>query len=260
MTLPTIAIASGKGGTGKTTVAVSLAAALSKRSSVTLLDCDVEEPNAHLLLGLDFDRQIVADIPTIEIDADACTGCGKCAQVCRFNAIAALKTGAIFFPELCHACMGCVLVCPEKCIRETTRRTGIIRFAQHDNLRLVSGLLDIGQAMSTGLIQQVCKAAIPETTTILDAPPGASCPMLATVQNSDFVVLVTEPTPFGLNDLQLAVAALREFKLHFGVVVNRSDSNEDSIPQYCHAQQTELLARIPDSRAVAEHYSQGEMP
>ncbi len=227
---------------------------------ITLLDCDVEEPNAHLLLGLDFESETVVSIPSVEIDTAACTGCGQCANACRFNSIAMVREEALFFPDLCHACMGCVLACPVKCIREVPRRTGIFRTARGGGVHLVSGLLDVGQAMATGLIGQLRQETNPEHLAILDSPPGTSCPMLATVRDCNFIILVTEPTPFGLNDLQLAVVALGELSLPFGVVINRSDAPEDCVTRYCQAEGIELLATIPASREVAEHYSRGELP
>ncbi len=240
-------------------MAVSLATALAKSQPVTLLDCDVEEPNSHLLLGVTFTSETLGLVPSIEIDQEKCTGCGKCAEACRFNAIGALASGAMFFEELCHGCMGCVLACPSKAIVEAQRRTGIIRSGQTGQLTLHDGLLDVGAAMATGLIHLLRKKAVSDKITIIDAPPGVSCAMINTVQGCDHVILVTEPTPFGLNDMSLAAAALRELDVPFSVIVNRADDDR-RIDEYCEREGIAILTHIPHSRVVAELYSRGEMP
>jgi len=255
-----IAIASGKGGTGKTTVSVSLAHALSARSSVTLIDCDVEEPNAHLLADIEFDRCIVGQVDGVKVDSGKCTGCGKCAEACRFNAIAVLPSGVMLFEELCHSCMGCVLACQEKCFQETQRRMGEVRFGHRGGLKLVSGLLDVGQAMAAGLIEVVCGYDQGAEIVILDSPPGTNCAMLAAVGGCDRVILVTEPTPFGLNDLKLAVDSLRHISKPFDVVVNRNVEGVDIVENYCQSQGIEILTRIPDDLEVAKLYSDGTVP
>ena len=253
-----IAVASGKGGTGKTTVSTALAQSISKRNRVSLIDCDVEEPNAHLLLGVEFSKQTDAYVPSILVDNSKCTGCGKCAQVCRFNAIACLGPGkgTMFFPELCHACMGCVLACPASAISESTKSPGKIRQAKLGNIDLVSGLLNVGQAMATGLISCV-QALANQPVVVYDSPPGTSCPMIETVKKSDFALLVTEPTPFGLNDLSLAVETLRHIDTKFAVVVNRADDHK-LIEEFCSKHNIEIFARIPDSIEIAKCYSQGK--
>jgi len=259
-TSKSIAIASGKGGTGKTTVAVSLSAAIAKSRPVTLADCDVEEPNSHLLRGVSALSSVEARVASVQFDSEHCLSCGLCVKACRFNAIAVLKTGPMFFQELCHGCMGCVLACPNDACTETTRRVGDIRKDVSGKDTLVDGILDVGQPMATGLIEQVRQTCTLEHLTILDAPPGVRCDMLATIRDCDYVVLVTEPTPFGLHDLRLAVRALRGMGNDFGVLVNRYEPEQEWVEQFCQTEQIDILARIPESRAVAECYSRGTVP
>ncbi len=250
-----IAIASGKGGTGKTTISASLAKASS--GPITLLDCDVEEPNAALFFGNEpvSTEDFHVDVPLI--NTDSCTGCGKCRDICRFNAIVIIKGKASVFPELCHSCGGCTLVCPEKAITEEPSKTGEITVSVHGNVRLMSGLLDIGKAMSPPLIRELKRMASDAETVIIDSPPGTSCPMVTSVEDADYIVLVTEPTPFGLNDLKLAVETVRKLCTPFGVVINRSDSGDESVREYCASEIIPLLLEVPEDRAVAEAYSRG---
>lgn len=253
-----LAVASGKGGTGKTTVSVNLARSIS--SGVQLLDCDVEEPNAHLfLLG----RQIGTDVVTIpipEVDESLCDACGECGRFCRYHAIVSFGTSPLVFPELCHGCGGCTLVCPQGAIRETGRRVGVVETQEVDGISLVQGRLDIGVAMAPPLIRAV-KSRMKNRgmTVILDAPPGTSCPVIATLRGSDYVLLVTEPTPFGLHDLRLAVDMVRELGIHFGVVVNRMGIGDDRVHQFCREQEIPILLELPDDRRIAEAYSRGEL-
>lgn len=255
---PVIAIASGKGGTGKTTVAIHLAAALvARKRAVQYLDCDVEEPNGHLFLKPQIDSTETASIPVPVVDASKCTSCGNCAEVCEFKAIAMLKKPLIF-PELCHGCGACALVCPVSAIREMPRAIGVVETGHAGSIAVAQGRLNVGEPMSPPLIRAVRANRDPEAIALLDAPPGTSCPVVATVRGADFVVLVTEPTPFGLHDLSLAIATLRPMGLPLGVVLNRADEDR-RVQDFCRAQDIPLLAELPDDRRVAEIYARGEL-
>jgi MinD superfamily P-loop ATPase len=253
-----IAIASGKGGTGKTTVALNLARV--RAGGVLLLDCDVEEPNAHLFLkGDPCGEPEVVTLQIPEINEALCDACGVCSSFCAYKALAVLAKRVLVFPEMCHGCGGCMRVCPKGAIREIPKRIGVVETLHAGAVTLIQGRLDVGVAMAPPLIRAV-KAHIPkEGDAILDAPPGTSCPVIATLRETDYVVLVTEPTPFGLNDLKLAVAVVRELQIPFGVVVNRAGSGDERVQAYCRAEGIALLAEIPDDRRIAEAYSRGEL-
>lgn len=256
-----ITIASGKGGTGKTTVAVNLAWVLDSLDvPVELLDCDVEEPNGHIFLAPTIASWETVGIPIPVVDDAACTGCRKCAEACRFNAIAVPKK-VLVFPELCHGCGGCALACPRGAIREESRPIGKVEVgtARASRIRFVQGRLDVGQAMSPPLIRAVKKKASRGAVSIMDAPPGTSCPVVATVRDADYVVLVTEPTPFGLNDLRLAVETVRGLSAPFGVVINRADAGDSGVREYCDREGIRVLAEFPDDRRAAEAYARGRL-
>jgi MinD superfamily P-loop ATPase len=252
----TVAIASGKGGTGKTTVAVNLALTLGGR--LQFLDCDVEEPNAHLFVQPKIGEVRPVQVLVPQVNEELCTACGACSRACRYHAIVSLKTKPLVFPELCHGCGGCALACEAGAIRETPREVGVIERGLHGEIRFASGRLNVGEAMAGPVIRALKSAADRSLLTIIDAPPGTSCPVVASVRESDFVVLVTEPTPFGLNDLALAVGMVRELQQPFGVVINRSDIGDDAVREYCEAEGIPLLLEIPEDRRVAEAYSRGE--
>jgi MinD superfamily P-loop ATPase len=252
----TVAIASGKGGTGKTTVAVSLA--LSLPSPVQLLDCDVEEPNAAIFLRPRIEASESVGIPVPRVDEDACTRCGECGKVCQYHAIVSLKTLPLVFPELCHGCGGCARVCPAGVISEEPRGIGVIEEGTAGAVQFAHGLLTVGEAMPVPLIRALKRKARGEGTVLVDCPPGTSCPVVAAVRGSDFVILVTEPTPFGLNDLALAVQTVRAVGIPFGVVINRAGSGDRGITRYCRTERIPILLELPDDRAVAEAYSRGE--
>ncbi len=251
-----IAVASGKGGTGKTTISLALAEAAGP--GTRLLDCDVEEPNCHLFVSAKPVRKPVTVLKP-EADEKLCTGCRKCVELCRFNAIAVLGRKILLFPDLCHGCGGCVRVCPAGALKERPYKIGEAGTCEAGNFSLTDGCLSIGQTMSPPLIRAVKKeTGEGNGTVILDCPPGTSCSMVTAVREADFVLLVTEPTPFGLHDLTLAVETLRELKLPFGVIINRSDSGDDRVRSYCRAEGIPVLLEIPNRREIAEAYSRGE--
>jgi MinD superfamily P-loop ATPase len=252
-----ISVASGKGGTGKTLVATSLALSLIDNYKVQLLDCDVEEPNANILLRLDMKPSQPVYIPIPKVDETKCTYCGKCAEVCAYNAIAVIKEKVLVFPELCHGCGACSYLCPESAITEEGREVGIVEIGNSGNLELVQGRLDIGEAMAPPIIREVKKYIDPANIVIIDVPPGTSCPVVEAVEGSDFCLLVTEPTPFGLNDLSLAVEVVRKLDISCGVVINRVGIGGKEVEQYCHREGIPILLRIPLDRNIAMLYSQG---
>ena len=251
-----ISIASGKGGTGKTTVATNLALVLGDR--VELLDCDVEEPNAHLFLKPQIDRTEQVDTPIPLVDEAKCTFCRKCAEICRFNAIAVVDRKVLVFPELCHSCGGCVAVCPEGAITEIGRELGTVNYGHRNGFKFINGRLRVGEAMSPPLIKRVRAARDPERITLIDAPPGTSCPVIAAMNGADFILMVTEPTPFGLHDLKLAVEAVRLLGIPCGLVVNRADIGDDKVFAYAREEGLPVLLTIPFERGIAEAYSRGE--
>ncbi len=251
-----ISVASGKGGTGKTTVSTNMALSLDK--NVQLLDCDVEEPNAHIFLKPEIDRTESVYVPIPEVNKNACSYCKKCMEICRFNAITVVGDNVLIFPELCHSCGGCLEICPEGAISETGRKLGVMEFGHHDGLEFIHGLMRIGEAMSPPLIKKVRNETNPEKITIIDAPPGTSCPVIAAMNGADFVLMVTEPTPFGLHDLELAVEAVKLLNIPSGLVINRSDIGDRKVYEYAASQQLPILMEIPFDREIAEIYSQGK--
>jgi MinD superfamily P-loop ATPase len=252
-----IGIASGKGGTGKTTVATNLAAAI--RDNVQLLDCDVEEPNAHLFLNPKMVEKKISFTPVPEVDKQKCSLCGKCGDICQFKAIVVVGETVLPFPELCHSCGGCKEVCPEDAITEIGRELGEIEIGHANGIEFIHGRLRVGEAMSPPLIHQVRAMADPAKLTIIDAPPGTSCPVIESIRNTDFVLLVTEPTPFGLNDLELAVGAVKTLGLPYGLAINRSDMGDKKVHEYAEKAHIPILMEIPFDRKIAVLYSNGEL-
>jgi len=253
-----LAVASGKGGTGKTTVATGLALAMASRGHrVQFLDCDVEEPNAAILLkpGMERSRRVASMVP--KIDTAKCTLCGKCSDFCRFNALVTFPDRVDVFPELCHACRGCVLACPENAISEARVEIGTIEEGKAGDIRFAHGLLDIGQARATPILGALRAAIDPQRDVVLDAPPGTSCPFVETARMADACVLVTEPTPFGLYDLGLAVDALRGMDIAFSVAINRCDLGDDRVERYCREEGIDVVLRIQNDVDIAKAYSEG---
>jgi len=258
-----ISIASGKGGTGKTTVATNLA--LSLKGNVQLLDCDVEEPNSHIFLGMNLENVEEVHIPVPKIDKDRCTFCGKCSEFCQYNAIAVVPNDILFFSELCHGCGGCTMVCPEEAIAEEKRVIGIIERGIGNGLEFLHGLLNIGEPMATPLVGAVKRRMDPKKVTIIDSPPGTSCPVIESIKDTDYCILVTEPTPFGLYDLKLAVEVVRTLGIPFGVIINQDGIGDSGVEDYCKEEDIPVIMKIPHDKNIAKLYSKGlpftqEMP
>lgn len=253
-----IAFASGKGGTGKTTLATNMAAVIAETSpNISYVDADVEEPNGHIFLSPAVRDVIDVKVPVPLIDDSRCTRCGECTEVCQYNAMALLGEKVMVFDSLCHSCGACVELCPEKAISERQRSIGSITCGRAGNMEFTSGCLSIGEALSPPLIRTVKNMTNAERTVIIDAPPGTSCPVVEAVKGCDYVVLVTEPTPFGLNDLELAYSMVKSMHIKNGVVINRSDLGDLSFKDTIAQKGMNVLMEIPFNRKTAETYSDG---
>jgi MinD superfamily P-loop ATPase len=255
-----IAVASGKGGTGKTTVATSLALCFARNLSVHVLDCDVEAPNAALFLKPVIDVTLEVTIPVPTVNQSLCDHCGECSAFCAFHALAATGKGVLVFPEICRGCGGCALACPKGAISETPRSIGQITEGSVGVIRVTQGMLRTGEIATVRLIRAVRRREPAADIVIVDSAPGVNCPVVAAVEGVDFVVLVTEPTPFGLNDLRLAVEMVGNLGLRTGVVINRDEPGDDCIDRFCASAGVPIIGRIADDRRVAEVYSRGELP
>ena len=252
-----ISVASGKGGTGKTLVATSLALSLKDRHRVQLLDCDVEEPNDHIFLKPTITRNEAVCLPVPKVNEKKCNYCGKCAEVCAYNAIAVFAKHVLVFPELCHGCGACSYFCPEKAITEEAKKMGIVESGQSDGIAFVQGRLIVGEAMPVPVIRKVKDYANRDGIVIIDVSPGTSCPVVQSIKGSDFCLLVTEPTPFGLNDLVLAVETVRELGIPCGVVINRAGTGDTKVEKYCLKENIPVLLTIPMDTGIARLYSRG---
>jgi MinD superfamily P-loop ATPase len=250
-----ISVASGKGGTGKTTVAVNLALSL---DNVQLLDCDVEEPNSHIFIKPIFRHRDPVYVPIPVVNLKRCDGCGRCKEVCAYNAIAVTKKKVLVFPELCHGCGSCIYFCPNDALREENEEVGVVEIGERDGVEFIQGKLNIGKMTAPPVIREVKKYISRGKTTIIDVPPGTSCPVITAIKDTDFIILVTEPTPFGLNDLSLAIEVARKLGIPFGVVINRSGLGNDDTDKYCQKEDIPILMRIPFSKKIAEVYSRGD--
>jgi len=247
-----LVVASGKGGTGKTTVSVNLAVSLGK---CTLVDCDVEEPNDALFLG---DPRHLEDVTVLvpEFDLEKCTLCGECAEFCRYKAIATIPPKLLYFDELCHSCGGCAIICPVDAVSEKPKMIGEVRTMSVGDIDFYDGRLSIGEPAASPVIRRL-NAVDYEGLAIYDSPPGTACPVLETLKRADFALLVTEPTPFGLNDLKLAVDVVRAMDIPIGVVINRDGIGDSGVEDYCAEDGIEIMMRIPEDRRIAELYSEG---
>jgi MinD superfamily P-loop ATPase len=252
-----VSVASGKGGTGKTLVATSLALALRGTGRVQFLDCNVEEPNAHIFLKPTINRRETVYIPVPQVDRAKCTYCGKCAEVCAYHAIAVSQPSVLVFPELCCGCGVCSYLCPEEAISEAGREIGVVQTGYSDGVDFIQGRLHMGEAMASSVVAKVKEQAGREGTVIIDVAPGTSCPVVAAIKGSDFCLLVTEPTPFGLNNLASAIDVVRKLNIPCGVVLNRAGVSDKRVEEYCRKEDIPGLLSIPLENRIASFYSRG---
>lgn len=253
-----ISVASGKGGTGKTLVATSLALSLvDLEKPVQLLDCDVEEPNAHIFFQTEGQSVDKVFLPIPKVNYDKCQYCGKCSEICQFNAIALMKRTLVIFPDVCHSCGGCWHLCPNGALEPTPREIGQVSVTQAGPLGLVSGKLKIGTHISPPVIEAVREREESNTIVIIDGPPGSSCPVMTAVADTDYCILVTEPTPFGLNDLALAAEMLAVLGIPHGVIINRAVPDNDLVERYCQEKGLDILMHIPYGQEIARSYAKG---
>jgi MinD superfamily P-loop ATPase len=260
-----ITVASGKGGTGKTTVATSLALSLALESGTNhkplFLDCDVEAPNAHLFLEPVLKTRETVNILVPQVDEARCTHCGRCAEVCPWHAIVTVGTKVLVFPQLCHGCGSCTLACPEGAICEIPNPIGVIEVGlARDGVAFAHGLLNVGEPMAVPIIRQlkIQSTNLPiYQSTIIDAPPGTTCPVVEAMRGADFILLVTEPTPFGLHDLRLAGQVAQELGIPAGVIVNREGVGDDGVDDYCRQIGLPVLMRIPLDQRIAQGIARG---
>ena len=249
-----ISVASGKGGTGKTTIAVNMALSL---GDAQLLDCDVEEPNVNIFLNAEIEKSEDVTVMIPKIDKEKCDYCGRCSEFCMYNALAVVPSDVLVFPELCHSCGGCELVCPQNAINWKKKSVGRIEHGVANGVDFYHGLLNVGEIQAIPVIKSLKKKVDKDKNVILDAPPGTSCPVIETIGGSDYCILVTEPTPFGLHDLKLAVDVVRHLYIPFGVIINRDGVGDKKVELYCRTKKIPILMKIPHSEEIAQLYSKG---
>ena len=256
-----LVLASGKGGTGKTSIATSLAVVAAEAGvCATYVDCDVEEPNGHLLLRPELRESADVEVPVPVVDVEACTRCGVCAAECQFNALASLPDGIVTFPQLCHGCGACSLVCPVDAIHEEYRKIGSVAAGSAGSLAFLGGTLNVGEATGVPVVRALKSRTRFDGLYVLDAPPGTGCAAVEVMRDADVLLLVTEPTPFGLHDLRLAVAASRELRASASVIINRADVGDDRVREFCSSEGLRVAAEIPNSIEVARAYAAGDVP
>jgi len=249
-----ISVASGKGGTGKTTIATNLALTLGK---VQFIDCDVEEPNANIFLKAKIRESEKVAIKIPEVDKTKCDFCSKCSEFCAYNAIAVVPSNVLVFPELCHSCGGCELVCPKDAINWNSRIIGRVEHGQAEGIDFYHGLLNVGEMQAIPIIKALKKKVDKSKNVIIDVPPGTACPVIESIGGSDYCILVTEPTPFGLYDLKLAVQVVKHLNIPFGVVINRDGIGDKQVETFCQNENIPVLLKIPEKKMIAHLYSKG---
>lgn len=249
-----VSVASGKGGTGKTTIATNIALSI---GNAQFLDCDVEEPNANIFLQANIKKHEDVSITIPEIDKEHCDYCGKCAEFCAYNALAVVRHKVLVFPELCHSCGGCQLVCPKNAIHWEERVIGSIEQGKRKEIDFYQGILHVGESQAVPVIKALKRKIDYNRDVIIDAPPGTSCPVIESIRGSEYCILVTEPTPFGLHDLKLAVDVVRHLRIPFGVVINRDGIGDARIEAYCQQEKIPVLLKIPERQKIAFLYSKG---
>jgi MinD superfamily P-loop ATPase len=249
-----ISVASGKGGTGKTTVSTNLALSIGE---MQFLDCDVEEPNANIFINTKIKEQEDISVRIPKIDKESCDYCGKCSEFCAYNALAVVPNNVLVFPELCHSCGGCELVCPKDAISWNKRSIGKLEHGQAEGIDFYHGLLNVGEMQAIPVIKALKRKIDKSKHVIIDVPPGTSCPVIESITGSDYCILVTEPTPFGLHDLKLAVEVVKYLGIPFGVIINRDGIGDENVVTFCQDQDIPILLKIPERKKIASLYSKG---